>query len=51
MRCIIIDDEPGAIKILEKYVSRYPGLIFLKSFTDAVEAFNYVEENKRSCQR
>lgn len=36
--CIIVDDEPLAVKLLESYVNRTPSLRLIGSFTDSVEA-------------
>jgi len=38
MTCIIIDDEPLAVKLLESFVARTPQLQLVSSFTDSVEA-------------
>lgn len=43
--CVIVDDEPLAVKLLESYVSRTPFLTLQKSFTDSVEAIGYIHEN------
>ena len=43
LTCIIIDDEPLAQELLEKYVSRLPSLELLAVFDDAVEALSGVE--------
>ncbi len=43
LTCIIIDDEPLAQELLEKYASRLPSLELLAIFDDAVEALNGVE--------
>ena len=36
--CIIVDDEPLAVKLLESFVAKTPQLQLLASFTDSVEA-------------
>ena len=46
LSCIIVDDEPLAVKLLESFVSRTPDLTLLASFTDSVEAINAVKEQK-----
>ena len=38
MTCMIIDDEPLAVKLLESFVARTPQLQLVGSFTDSVEA-------------
>ena len=44
--CIIVDDEPLAVKLLESFVLKTPDLRLLGSFTDSVEAINAVKEQK-----
>jgi DNA-binding LytR/AlgR family response regulator len=46
LSCIIVDDEPLAVKLLESFVTKTPDLILLGSFTDSVEAINAVKEQK-----
>jgi len=36
--CIIVDDDPNAIEILEDYISDTPALRLIKSYTNPVEA-------------
>ena len=43
--CIIIDDEPLAVKLLESFVSKTPQLQLAHSFTDSVEALAWVKEH------
>ena len=38
--CIIVDDEPLAVKLLESFVAKTPQLQLLRSFTDSVEALS-----------
>ena len=44
LSCIIVDDEPLAVKLLESFVAKTPGLRLVGSFTDSVEAVNAVKE-------
>ena len=46
LSCIIVDDEPLAVKLLESFVAKTPELQLLASFTDSVEAINAVKEQK-----
>jgi len=46
LSCIIVDDEPLAVKLLESFVTKTQDLILLASFTDSVEAINAVKEQK-----
>lgn len=42
MRCLVIDDEPLAIGILEEYIAKVDFLDLLGSFRNAVKALEYV---------
>ena len=44
LTCVIIDDEPLAVKLIESFVAKTPDLELLGSFTDSVEAMNAVKE-------
>ena len=44
LSCIIVDDEPLAVKLLESFVAKTPDLKLLASFTDSVEAINAVKD-------
>ena len=46
LTCIIVDDEPLAVKLLESFVAKTPDLELLGSFTDSVEAINAIKEQK-----
>ena len=46
LTCIIVDDEPLAVKLLESFVTKTPDLTLLASFTDSVEAINAVKEQR-----
>lgn len=43
MNCVIIDDEPLALAVLEKYVRQTDGLELLRSFENAFEALYYIQ--------
>ncbi|WP_422106429.1 LytR/AlgR family response regulator transcription factor [Winogradskyella sp.] len=45
LSCIIVDDEPAAIRLLERYIADVPFLNFLTSFTKPLEALAYLESN------
>lgn len=45
MKCIIVDDEPLAIEILESYVARVDELELTGSFRNAIAAFSFVQQN------
>ena len=42
LSCIIVDEEPLAVKLLESFVNKTPDLELLGSYTDSVEAINAV---------
>ena len=46
LNCIIVDDEPLAVKLLESFVAKTPDLELLGSFTDSVEAINAIKERQ-----
>ena len=42
-KCIIIDDEPLAIKVIEKYLSQMQGFEILQTFENPVKAFGAIK--------
>ena len=46
LSCIIVDDEPLAVRLLESYVEKTPDLELIASFTDSIKAINAVKEQK-----
>jgi len=46
LTCIIVDDEPLAVRLLESFVIRTPDLEMAGSFTDSVEAINAIKEQQ-----
>jgi two-component system, LytTR family, response regulator len=44
IRCIIVDDEPLALHVLEDYLSKIPFLQLAKSTTNPIEALTLVQE-------
>ena len=46
MTCMIVDDEPLAVRLLESYVEKTPELQLLASYTDSITAINAVKEKK-----
>jgi DNA-binding LytR/AlgR family response regulator len=45
MTCIIVDDEPLAIEILESYVAKVEQLQLTGTFRNAISAFAYLQNN------
>ena len=46
LSCMIIDDEPLAVRLLESYVEKTPDLELTASFTDSITAINAVKAQK-----
>ena len=46
MTCMIVDDEPLAVRLLESYVEKTPDLELTASFTDSITAINAVKAQK-----
>ena len=45
LRCIIADDESGAVEILTRHVERTGGLELAGTFRDSIEALSFLAEN------
>lgn len=45
LTCVIVDDEPLAVKLLESYVGKTDGLELVASFTDSVEAIAMIKSH------
>lgn len=43
MKCIIVDDEPLAIEVIESYVDRIESLELVGKFRNAIKAFDYIQ--------
>lgn len=43
LSCIIVDDEPLAVSLLETYVEKTPDLELMASFTDSITAINTIK--------
>ncbi len=46
MKCLIVDDEPLAQRILEKYISELSDLTLVGKCSDAIEAMNVLQEEQ-----
>jgi two-component system LytT family response regulator len=46
IRCIIVDDEPLALHVLEDYISKIPFLHLVKSTTNPIEALTLVQDKE-----
>ena len=45
LKCIVVDDEPLALDIMQDYISRVPFLEFRERFENALDAINYLKSN------
>ena len=45
MKCIVVDDEPLAVEILESFCNKTPYLKLQAAFTDALQALHYLLEH------
>ena len=46
LKCLIVDDEPIARQILEKYISEVPNLVLSGTCKNAFEAMDFLQKNK-----
>ncbi len=46
-KTIIIDDEPLAIDVIQHHLKRFSNFEVVKTFTNSVEAFNYLKEQPK----
>lgn len=46
LNCLVIDDEPLAIRLLSDYIDKTDGLQLLKAFSNPIEALQYAESNR-----
>lgn len=46
MTCMIVDDEPLAVRLLESFVAKTPDLELMGSFTDSIEAVTAIRNQK-----
>lgn len=46
MKCIIVDDEPLAIEVIESYVDKIDSLELVGKFRNAIKAFDYIQSGE-----
>ena len=46
LKCVVIDDEPGALELIKKYVSKIPLLKVVKILYDPTEAKDFFKNNQ-----
>ncbi len=44
IKCIVVDDEPLAVKLMSSYVERHPKLTLAANYTDPIKAIHELEE-------
>jgi len=44
LKCVAIDDEPLATELIRTYVSRFPDLVMLQTFEDAISGAEYLQK-------
>jgi two-component system LytT family response regulator len=45
LKCIAIDDEPLALRLISEYVSRFPALQLVNTFEDAITGAEFLKNN------
>ena len=46
IKCLVIDDEPEAVRLLTSYVDKSKDLQLVSSFTNPIEGFHFLNENE-----
>ncbi|MEJ8803244.1 LytR/AlgR family response regulator transcription factor [Pontibacter sp. H249] len=46
IRCVVVDDEPMALEVLEDYIRMAPNLTLQQSFSNSLEALAYLQSNE-----
>lgn len=46
IRCVIVEDEPMARKLLTKYIGKTPGLELMAAIANPLEALTYLKDNQ-----
>lgn len=46
LKCLVIDDEPLAIRLLSDYIEKTDGLELLKAFSNPIEALQFAESQR-----
>lgn len=45
LRCMVIDDEPPAVRLMQSFIERTQSLEFVGGYTDSVEAVQIIKQN------
>jgi DNA-binding LytR/AlgR family response regulator len=46
LKCVIIDDEPLAVKVIQNYISQIKELEEIKAFNNAIDSLPFIREHK-----
>ena len=46
IKCVAIEDEPLALELVKNYIAKIPNLQLIGSFTDAIEASEFIRKQK-----
>ena len=46
LRCLLVDDEPLALELLEGYVSKTPSLVMAGKCSSAFQAIEFLDNNQ-----
>ena len=46
IKCVIVDDEPLALSVIERYINQTPFLELVEKFSNPVTAFKYLNDNE-----
>ena len=46
IRCVVVDDEPMALEVLEDYIKMTPNLVLQHTFNNSLEALAYLQTNE-----
>lgn len=45
LRCMVIDDEPPAVRLMQSFIERTQSLEFVGGYTDSIEAVQLIKDN------
>ena len=45
LRCVVVDDEPLAIEVIESYLEQFDNMTLVEKFQNPVKAFEYIRAN------
>lgn len=45
LRCLVVDDEPFSIEIIQNYIDKVPGLVLAEKCLNAIDALHFMHEH------